>query len=187
MTPEAAPGCTSTKLSPPHRSPARAAKYHGERQVEDVQLSSNSPLNSRDRLQHMGRWLQHTMTGGKMVQTPSNVGAKSWTPEFSNAWRPYVSNTFSHPQKKFFSQVYKSGGLHWWKTSNYGNFKTRFLVFKCPWQKPTVFACTTVWWLPHASNGVRSNKNNAAIKTPQVNVLFWVSTRRRSTGLLLII
>lgn len=62
-----------------------------------------------------------------MAQTPSNVGAKSWPPEFSNAWRPYMSNSFSHPQKKVFSQVYKSVGLHLWKTCNYGNFKARFV------------------------------------------------------------
>lgn len=50
-----------------------------------------------------------------------------------------------------------------------------------------VFACTIAWLLLDSSNGVRSNRNNIAIRSPQVNVLFQVSTRGRSTGLLLII
>lgn len=85
MTPEAAHRLyTSTKLSGSQTSPC-AAKYNREKQVREVQLSSNSPHNSRDRLQNVGRWLQHAMTGGSMVQTPCNVGTKSWPPEVSNA------------------------------------------------------------------------------------------------------
>lgn len=37
----------------------------------------------------------------------------------------YMSNSFSHPQKKFFSQVCKSVSLHLWKIRNYGKFQSK--------------------------------------------------------------
>lgn len=141
----------------------------------------------------------HHLTGG--------TGCNTWAGGFSTPWQEgkwsrhipvLVQNhglrnsvlpggltwaTASATHRKSFSLKFISLSVYIYGKCNYGNFKASFLVFK---PLAEVFACTIAWLLLDASNGVRSNRNNTAIKTPQVNVLFQVSTRGRSTELLLI-